>query len=260
MANSKYAYVKSFEVEERILPEVWIVVRLDGRCFSRFAEEHRLQKPNDERCLRLMEHSARKVLESFDDCFLAYGQSDEFSFVLRKQTNIFNRRKSKILSCVVSLFSSSFVFHWKTFFEDTELQYPPTFDGRVVVYPSEQTLRDYLSWRQVDCHINNQYNTCFWLLVQNGATPKEAYETLKGTLSDFKNELLFQKFGINYAHLEARFRKGSTLFKKAREDSLHSSKTTGYEIILTHEDIIHDVFWDQHRELLDSSVGRKKSR
>jgi len=62
MANSKYAYVKSFEVEERILPEVWIVVRLDGRCFSRFAEEHRLQKPNDERCLRLMEHSARKVL------------------------------------------------------------------------------------------------------------------------------------------------------------------------------------------------------
>jgi len=145
----------------------------------RFAEEHRLQKPNDERCLRLMEHSARKVLESFDDCFLAYGQSDEFSFVLRKQTNIFNRRKSKILSCVVSLFSSSFVFHWKTFFEDTELQYPPTFDGRVVVYPSEQTLRDYLSWRQVDCHINNQYNTCFWLLVQNGATPKEAYETLK---------------------------------------------------------------------------------
>jgi len=28
----------------------------------RFAEEHRLQKPNDERCLRLMEHSARKVL------------------------------------------------------------------------------------------------------------------------------------------------------------------------------------------------------
>jgi hypothetical protein len=93
MANSKYAYVKSFEVEERILPEVWIVVRLDGRCFSRFAEEHRLQKPNDERCLRLMEHSARKVLESFDDCFLAYGQSDEFSFVLRKQTNIFNRRK-----------------------------------------------------------------------------------------------------------------------------------------------------------------------
>ncbi|EME32180.1 tRNA(His) guanylyltransferase [Galdieria sulphuraria] len=157
---------------------------------------------------------------------------------------------SKILSCIVSLFSSAFVFYWKTFFEDMEMKYPPSFDGRVIIYPSEQTLRDYLSWRQVDCHVNNQYNTCFWLLVQNGATPKEAYETLKGTYSDFKNELLFQKFGINYSHIEARFRKGSTLFKKPRQVAMKGSKTVS-EIFLTHEDIIRDEFWSKNKDLLE---------
>ena len=34
------------------------------------------------------------------------------------------------------------------------------FDGRAVLYPSESAVRDYLSWRQVDTHINNQvWNT-----------------------------------------------------------------------------------------------------
>lgn len=32
-----------------------------------------------------------------------------------------------------------------------QLQYPPTFDCRLVCYPSEKNLRDYLSWRQADC-------------------------------------------------------------------------------------------------------------
>lgn len=61
----------------------------------------------------------------------------------------------------------------------------PTFDGRAVQYPNVRVLRDYMSWRQVDCmptsldfaniysccgigHINNLYNTAFWALVLKG--------------------------------------------------------------------------------------------
>lgn len=36
------------------------------------------------------------------------------------------------------------------------LQYTPVFDGRAVCYPTLAILRDYLSWRQADTHINNQ--------------------------------------------------------------------------------------------------------
>lgn len=57
----------------------------------------------------------------------------------------------KILTTLVSLFSSSFVFGWPTFFGDVKLKYPPSFDARVVCYPTDQTLKDYIAWRQVDC-------------------------------------------------------------------------------------------------------------
>ena len=52
---------------------------------------------------------------------------------------------------ISSQFSSSYVFYWKEFFGDQPLLYPPSFDGRVVLYPTNQNLRDYLSWRQADC-------------------------------------------------------------------------------------------------------------
>ena len=58
---------------------------------------------------------------------------------------------SKLMTTIASLFASSYVFYWKDFFTDVEMLYPPAFDARVVLYPSDQNLRDYLSWRQADC-------------------------------------------------------------------------------------------------------------
>ena len=123
---------------------------------------------------------AWKCMEEFPECCFAYGQSDEFSFVMSPDAKVFSRRKDKILTTFVSLFSSSFVFYWKEFFGDHVLQYAPVFDGRIVLYPTFRILRDYLSWRQVDCHINNLYNTTFWTLVQQGnLTGTEAEEKLR---------------------------------------------------------------------------------
>lgn len=59
--------------------------------------------------------------------------------------------RSKLMTHVVSQFSSSYVFYWKEFFGEQTLLFPPSFDGRVVLYPSNRNLRDYLSWRQADC-------------------------------------------------------------------------------------------------------------
>jgi len=36
MANSRFEYVKGFEQDDALLPGCWIVVRLDGRSFTRF--------------------------------------------------------------------------------------------------------------------------------------------------------------------------------------------------------------------------------
>ena len=79
------------------------------------------------------------------------------------------------------------------------MKYPPSFDGRIVLYPTEKVVRDYFSWRQADseylslelilgelericriAHINNLYNTAFWALVQEGKqTATQAHEALR---------------------------------------------------------------------------------
>ena len=113
-----------------------------------------------------MNKAAKEVMKSFTDIVIAYGESDEYSFVFKKSAKVFNRREDKILSCVLSLFSSSYVFYFSKYFGNEQPKKIPSFDGRIVLYPTIEDLKNYLSWRQVDCHINNLYNTTFWALVK----------------------------------------------------------------------------------------------
>jgi len=228
MAKSKFEYVKKFEESNSCLPNCWIVVRIDGRSFHRFSEDHGYEKPNDKRGLSLMNKCATVVMEQFHDICIAYGESDEYSFVFKRTSTQFSRRKSKLMTNIVSLFSSSFVFYWTNFFADTDLQYPPMFDSRVVVYPALENIRDYLSWRQADCHINNLYNTCFWTLVNKGGlSTTEAEKKLKGTLSGDKNEMLFTEFNINYNTEPEFFKKGTTLIRDSYEEIVSKKDKDG---------------------------------
>jgi len=149
----------------------------------------------------------------------------------------------------VSTFTAYYVHLWSTYFSETPLSPPlPSFDGRAVCYPTVQNLRDYMSWRQVDCkhtppcitpkndsdmsgHINNLYNTTFWALIQlGGMDGTEAEKTLKvsrpaptaktlslmprkGTYAADKNEILFSKFSINYNNEPEMYKKGSVVFR-----------------------------------------------
>ncbi|CAK7273260.1 tRNA-His guanylyltransferase [Sporothrix epigloea] len=241
MANSKYEYVRLFEQPDQLLPNTWIVVRIDGRGFTKLCAKYGFEKPNDKRAIDLMNAAAKAVMTDLPDIILAYGVSDEYSFVFHKTCQLFERRASKLVSTVVSTFTAFYVHLWPTFFtgglvDDVPLIAPllPTFDGRAVCYPSVQNLRDYLNWRQVDCHINNLYNTTFWALVQKGGLDSvEATELLKvrrsglgtphhyqqltmfeqGTFSADKNEILFSRFQINYNNEPEMYKKGSVVFR-----------------------------------------------
>ena len=215
MSNSKFEYVKGFENKNDLLKNTYIVVRIDGKAFTKFTDAHQYKKPNEIQGIKLMVLSAISVMESFTEIFLAYGQSDEFSFAFKKNARLYNRRHEKILTNVVSQFTSAFVYYWpKIFVNGPELKYPPCFDGRIVLYPSFQNLKDYFSWRYVDCHINDLYNTTFWALVQEGKMSKdEAHQKLKGTLSNDKNEILFSQFKINYNNQPEVYKKGSLVIR-----------------------------------------------
>ncbi|KRT80124.1 hypothetical protein AMK59_8329, partial [Oryctes borbonicus] len=252
MANSKYEYVRKYETDDRLLPNCWLIVRIDGKGFHKFAEKHKFKKPNDNRALELMNKAASSVMEEFKEIILAYGQSDEYSFLFRKDMELYNRRASKIMTCVCSLFSSSYVFHWPRLMVPTKLRYPPAFDARVILYPNNQTIKDYLIWRQVDCHINNLYNTTFWNLVDKGGlTNDEAEKRLRGTVSSDKNEILYSAFGINYNNEPLMFKKGTILLRKRL---LHGDSANSKIVIMpVHEDFIKDAFWAEHSEILSMS-------
>ncbi|XP_051716895.1 probable tRNA(His) guanylyltransferase isoform X1 [Ctenopharyngodon idella] len=266
MAKSKFEYVRNFELDDTCLRNCYIVVRLDGRNFHKFSDQHNFIKPNDDRALGLMSRSARSVMEELEDITIAYGQSDEFSFVFKRSTTWFKRRASKLMTHVASQFSSSFVFYWKEYFGEQPLLYPPSFDGRVVLYPSNRNLRDYLSWRQADCHINNLYNTTFWTLVQKGGlTTTQAEDRLNGTQAADKNEILFSEFSINYNNESPLHKKGTTLIwekvtetatkqiKRPDEEETEVTVTRTRKKVTSHScDIIGDQFWEEHTDILES--------
>lgn len=205
---------------------------------------------------------------------VSYGDSDEYSFLLRKDTELFERREAKLVSTYVSTFTSFYTFYWDEFFPDTKLDLEkglPTFDGRAVVYPNKQRIREYFSWRQVDCHINNLYNTTFWTLVEKGGlSPKEAENKLIGTLAKDKNEILFSQFGINYNNEPEIYKKGTVIVREQKE-SEESAKTfhekpenlskrqkerrdrkrRKMEIVEYHVDIIGDQFWTKREYLFE---------
>ncbi|KAI9682835.1 MAG: tRNA-His guanylyltransferase [Bathelium mastoideum] len=243
---------------------------------KRLSAKYDFEKPNDKRALDLMDAAAEGVMRELSDLVLAYGVSDEFRwaqdklldlqdpFIFHKDCTLFERRESKLVTTIVSTFTSYYVHLWPTFFTDKPLSSPlPSFDGRAVLYPNDQLLRDYMSWRQVDCHINNLYNTTFWNLIQKGGmdgtdaekalmvrptllpslqdafsptiTPdshRELYHLAvrkwlrhlnQGTVSSDKNEILFSRFGINYNNEPEMFKKGSVLYRDYTSSSSPSA-------------------------------------
>lgn len=165
---------------------------------------------------------------------------------LPPKTKQYSDQLSKLVTTIVSTFTAYYVQLWSSFFPDTHLSPPlPSFDGRAVQYPSVQNLKDYMSWRQVDCeshdsmvtwdwwlggHINNLYNTTFWALIQLGGLDAKTAEKelavgslvqcgdfcshyIQGSLSADKNEILFSRFKINYNNEPEIYKKGSVVFR-----------------------------------------------
>ncbi|SDA02792.1 BZ3500_MvSof-1268-A1-R1_Chr11-1g03159 [Microbotryum saponariae] len=245
MANSRYSYVRLHELPDPLLPSTFLILRLDGKAFHKFSSAHNFTKPNDRRALDLMNAAARRLMagrELMGDLVMGFGESDEYRSVYEMEG-----MEGKLVSLVSSLFTSAYTFLWPQYFPDSplELDQLPIFDGRIVQYCTETEVKDYFRWRQVDAHINNLYNTCFWTLVQKGSlTTQEANSELsvshhpnsplesnfaqqffdstlcgrhlfyffcgeQGTLSSEKQEMLFSRFGMNYNHEEEMFKKGS---------------------------------------------------
>ncbi|QRW26057.1 tRNA(His) guanylyltransferase [Rhizoctonia solani] len=237
----------------------------------RFSDAHGFQKPNDERALKLMDHAAQTVMEEYPDIVLGLAKAMNLvSYSRNRRSFTIGGKGQQDSIYATSLFTSAYVFNWKTHFPDTELKYP-----------------HHLMEEQADTHINNLYNTTFWALVQGGGmTAREAETRLKGTLSKDKHEILFSNYGINYNGLPETIKKGSVLVREViqsespevanpdrpkgnvniadisdpaissqnvQDIAKNKPKRALPNIVrVIHVDIIKEEFWSARPELLDS--------
>lgn len=267
MANSRFEYVKSFERENILLPQTHIVIRVDGKGFHKFSDFYEFEKPNDTVALDVINKSALKLMETIPDIIMAYGDSDEYSFLLKRDCELFDRREFKLITTFAATFTAYYQYYWTQLNPEKLLNIDrlPTFDARAVVYPNDSNVIDYFSWRQADCHINNLYNTTFWTLVcKGGLTPQESENRLIGTLSAEKNEILFKDFGINYNNESEMFKKGTTFVREIIDFPLNKynenpNKETLARLLKRSKktqikeyncDIIKEKFWNERPYIL----------
>ncbi|QPC75409.1 hypothetical protein HYE68_006161 [Fusarium pseudograminearum] len=131
MANSKFEYVRNFETTDALMPNTWIVVRIDGRGFTKYIQpcwtmrikltglrmcaKYAFEKPNDRRALDLMNTAAKAVVTELPDITIAYGVSDEYSFwSLIQVKGLDNKEAEKRLavSCQC-LWTQNKLTHWQ---------------------------------------------------------------------------------------------------------------------------------------------------
>jgi tRNA(His) guanylyltransferase len=184
----------------RMLPGAWVVLRVDGRGFSRLTEE-RYEKPFDIRFHEVMVRTASTLLEELQGRY-AYTQSDEISVLFRPEWSLFDREVEKLVSLSAALASATFTHAAGA---------PATFDSRAWLGVDVQAVVDYFRWRQSDatrCALNGW---CYWTLRKEGWSVRKATSELEGSTVSSKNELLFQR-GINFNEVPLWQRRGTGLF------------------------------------------------
>jgi len=184
----------------RCLPNAWIVIRVDGRSFSRFTSE-RFEKPFDLRFHEMMTKTARALLEEFQGLYV-YTESDEISLLLPRAWDLFDREVEKMVSLSAGIASSTF---------SLACGEPAHFDSRIWMSAVNAEVTDYFHWRQADatrCALNGW---AYWIQRGSGQTARAADQTMSGMTVSQKNELLFQH-GTNFNEVPLWQRRGAGLY------------------------------------------------
>jgi tRNA(His) guanylyltransferase len=186
-----------------VLPGLHMVMRIDGRGFTRLTKEvYPFEAPFDDRVRDYMVATVEHLMTCGFHMLFGYTQSDEISLLLHPREQMFNRKLRKYMSILASEAGACF---------SLKLGGIASFDCRVSQLPRVEDVVDYFRWRQQDAHRNALSAHCYWLLRRQGQSVKAATDALVGLSIAAKNELLFQS-GINFNTLPAWQRRGVGLY------------------------------------------------
>ena len=199
----------------KILKNIWVVARLDGRGFNKITQKMNLIKPFDDSLQKVMAEIIRKIMiESGINIIYGYTESDEISLLFHKDNNSFDRRYNKIISILPSFASSIFT---------KETGYLCSFDCRISHLPSLENVIDYFMWRQNDSHRNALNGYCYWTLRKK-MNSKEATKYLEKFPTNLKHDLLMENV-INYNNIVDWHKRGTGFyFKKTKINGFNPIK------------------------------------
>ena len=186
-------------LDQYILPDMYIVARLDGRSFTNLTKKTcNFEAPFDTKFRDLMVDTVKALLECGFRIVYGYTESDEISLLFHPDDNTFGRKVRKLNTTLAGEASAAF---------SLALGRAATFDCRIVPLPNKDRVADYFVWRQEDSHRNSLNAHCYWALRKEGEDQNLATMELEGKSVAYKNELLFQK-GINYNDLPSWQKRG----------------------------------------------------
>lgn len=172
----------------------YLVIRIDGRGFHTFTRK--MERPYCRPLADALDQAAIGLCSEMIGCRFAYGQSDEYSFLLtdfEKETSSlwFDGNVQKIVSVSASLFTGYFNRAFGS-------ERVAAFDSRVLVISQRSEVEKYFLWRQLDASANS---------LNMLASAHHSHEDLVGKSTQEKHEMLFAK-GVNWSKQPADFKRG----------------------------------------------------
>jgi tRNA(His) 5'-end guanylyltransferase len=206
------ARMRPFEAanEHRVQPGLFIVVRLDGRGFTKLTKKDlELDRPYDLRFSDWMVTTAEHLMTAGLKVVYGYTQSDEISLLLDPRDESFGRRVEKLVSVLAGEASARL---------SLLASRPAAFDCRLSTPSSAEDVADYFLWRAEDAARNALNSHCYWMLRGDGLTARAATSALAGLTAPEKHEMLFVR-GTNFGDLPAWMKRGVGLWWERRPHS-----------------------------------------
>jgi tRNA(His) 5'-end guanylyltransferase len=92
-----------------VLPQVYMVARIDGRSFTRLTKEvHKFEAPFDVRMRDMMAETTKHLMSCGFNVIFGYTQSDEISLLFNPAFSAFERKLRKYNSILASEASAKF--------------------------------------------------------------------------------------------------------------------------------------------------------
>ena len=208
-----------------------VIIRLDGKAFHTFTRG--FNKPFDEVMMQTMQQTTLKLCQEIQGCVFGYTQSDEITLVLVDYNDIntdawFDYSVQKMCSVASSMctlyFNKIFAEMVDVFVANSDvtpeeeklervynkaIEKGAMFDARVFNIPVEEVTNCVL-WRQQDATRNS---------ISSLAQSKFSHKELQGKSSNQMQDMLMEKFGINWNDLTIPQKRGTAVYKRTINDT-----------------------------------------